>query len=180
MKASAKQIPTSLVLRRRYGEDVITDITCALCGGDEDSQRHLLCECPCTQRARDKIYKNLVVTVALHLGKSEAEVQRKVRSCWEGSYGQHTIGPLGELTYFGYLPVTLRQSLKGMGISDRMLSKIATDTVKHCQKVTHKTMWIRRTDAMKQSGRTLAQCLRRAGKVAGVAASASSLLARFS
>ena len=99
---------------------------------------------------------------------SMSAVQMSVRSCWEGSCGQHTVTPLGELTYLGYLPVTLRTSLKGVGMSDRNLQKIARDTVKHCQTVTYKRMWIRRTTAMKEQGRTLAMCLRKAHMIAEV------------
>jgi hypothetical protein len=41
VKASAKAIPTSKMLRSRYGDTIIDDITCPLCGAETDTIEHL-------------------------------------------------------------------------------------------------------------------------------------------
>jgi hypothetical protein len=63
IKASAKALPTPKMLRSRYGDTIIDDITCPLCGSETDAVEHLLCDCPTTQHARDKIYNQLVCTI---------------------------------------------------------------------------------------------------------------------
>jgi hypothetical protein len=169
VKASAKQLPTSKSLLQRYGPEIITNTLCVLCGGAEDTQTHLCCECPCTQAARDKIYGHLITKAAEYANTTKDVAMRTVKSCWKGSYGTYEDGPLQELTYFGYLPASLYRSLKTLGVPSRLLAKLAKDTVHHCQRVTYKLMWKVRTDHMKAAGRALAGCLRAAGKVAGVA-----------
>lgn len=169
VKASAKQLPTSKSLLQRYGAEIITNTLCVLCGGAEDTQTHLCCDCPCTQAARDKIYGHLITKAAEYANTTKDVAMRTVKSCWKGSYGTYEDGPLQELTYFGYLPASLYRNLKTLGVPSRLLAKLAKDTVHHCQRVTYKLMWKVRTDHMKAAGRTLAGCLRAAGKVAGVA-----------
>ena len=109
IKASAKALPTSKILQHRYGDTIIDDITCPLCGSETDTVEHLLCECPTTQHARDKIYNQLVCTIARITNLTTKKIERRMRSCWRGTKKRSMASPLMELTYVGFL--TLEFSL---------------------------------------------------------------------
>ena len=57
IKTTAKALPTSTLMRHKYGASIIDDITCPLCGGDNDTEKHLFCECPNTEKAHTNIRK---------------------------------------------------------------------------------------------------------------------------
>jgi hypothetical protein len=44
-KGTARALPCSTRLRYYYGDDVIRDTTCPLCGDPNDTQKHIFCEC---------------------------------------------------------------------------------------------------------------------------------------
>jgi hypothetical protein len=172
IKVTANALPTSATLERIHGADVITDTTCPLCGGARDTQVHLFCHCPCTQKARDQIYGRFLRAVAAMANKTVARIKRVVRSCWDGAGDKHRLmmSTLGELTYVGFLPVEFRAQLHTIGLTERQVETLGKETAKHAVRITHTSMWKLRTVAMRAAGRTLRDCLRSAGKVLGVLA----------
>ena len=169
IKASANSLPTSKLLQQRYGETIVDDITCPLCGSGTDTIEHLLCECPTTQHARDKIYNQLVCTIARITNLTTKKIERRVRSCWKGTKKRSMASPMMELTYVGFLTLEFRQQMLHMGLTANQVERIGRDTAAHALRVTYNLMWKVRNAAMKAEGRTLAGYLRRAGKVKGVA-----------
>jgi hypothetical protein len=165
IKATAKSLPTSTLLIHKYGASIIDDVTCPLCGGDKDTQKHLFCNCPCTQAARVQICE----VIARGTNMATKRVRKKAKSCWEGATQNTMKSPLGELTYAGILPTTFRIQLMYMGLTQRQIEKIGKSTANHALEITHRPMWKQRTDAMKAAGRTLTAYLRRAGMPHGVA-----------
>jgi len=168
-KGASSALPTSTRMRRIYGEEVVTDTTCPLCGEAPDTQTHLLCHCKYTQKARDQIYTRLVCAIATITNKSAGEIRKIEKSCWEGTTTPCEKTPLGALTYLGYLPNTLRKQLRTVGLKHTQVSTLGADTARHAVRITHELMWLVRCKAMGVMQRDIAASLRRAGKVCGVA-----------
>jgi hypothetical protein len=172
-KGSARALPCSTRLRYYYGDDIIRDTTCPLCGDPNDTQKHLFCDCEATKRSRVRIYEHAMMLVADSASMRVSEVKKVVKSCWPGSVPDSQLlkDPLQELTYLGYLPIAFRMQLTTLGLRNRQIEKLGARIAVHALRITHGMMWKVRVAAMAVLGRTVRDCMRSAGKICGVAAS---------